>query len=132
MCSSCVELACHLQRECELQPAQCQETVEFWQLTYGFLNLTLLPNEGDGLLSHCCPIAVPTCWLLVVGGTGPVRESVLEGADLAVRGAGVAVGARGHDGVAAAVQDTKMPEDSCQTPSEVVNCDHLRGLMSPK
>ena len=67
-----------------------------------------------------CPTSVPTCRLLV-GGAGPIRESVLEGADLAVRGAGVAVGARGDDGVAAAVQDTEMPEDRGQTVRHPVN-----------
>ena len=64
-------------------------------------------------------LLVCTCRLLV-GGTGPVRESVLEGADLAVRGAGVAVGARGDDGVAAAEEDADVPEDSGDTPGELL------------
>ena len=67
----------------------------------------------------CCHTDVPTC--SAVGGTRFIRESVLEGADLAVRGAGVAVGARGDDGVAAAVQDTELPEYNGQTYGE----DHL-------
>ena len=63
--------------------------------------------------------AVPTCQLLV-GGTGPVWESVLEGVDLAVCGAGVAVGAQGDNGVAAIEEDTDMPEDSGDTPGELL------------
>ena len=43
--------------------------------------------------------AVPTCRVLV-GGAGPVGKSVLEGADLAVRGAGLAVGKLVDDVVA--------------------------------
>ena len=57
---------------------------------------------------------MPTCRLLV-GDVSPFRESVLEGAALAVHGAGATVGARGDHGVAVTVEDTEMPEDNVQT-----------------
>ena len=57
---------------------------------------------------------------MLVGGAGPVKESGVEGADLAVRGAGVAVGARGDDGVAAAVQDADVPGDRGDTTGELL------------
>ena len=73
---------------------------------------------------------MPTCRLLV-GDVSPFRESVLEGAALAVRGAGAAVGARGDHGVAVTVEDTEMPEDNSKK-CEGSEGDHLKGLLFPK